>query len=389
VFAVVGFRALFAAHLTSIVGDQLARVALAILVYDRTRSASATALTYALTFLPSLAGGLLAGIADRHDRRAVMIGADLSRAALLVVMAVPGLPLPVVAGLLVVVQLLAGPAGAARAAILATLLEGDRYVLGSAISNTAYQLAQVIGIAGGGLAVLGIGSSAALLGDAATFLVSAALVARFVAAQPPAAPGPSAPSRRTHRGDLAAGARLVWQDPRLRWLVGAACLSACYISVEGLAVPYAAQIGAPGAAGWLLAATPAGVTVGMLLIGRVAADRRLVLLGPLPVLSCLPLIITLSRPSPAVAVLAWAGAGAAACYQLVANATFVRAVPDASRGQAFGLAVTALRVSQGIGVIAAGALADLLDPATAIALAGAAGAALATALWSRMPAWGA
>jgi hypothetical protein len=49
--------------------------------------------------------------------------------------------------------------------------------------------------------------------------------------------------------------------------------------------------------------------------------------------------------------------GAASGYQLLANALFVRSVPDATRGQAFGLAVTALRVSQGLGIAAAGAMA--------------------------------
>ena len=65
VFAVGEFRALFSAQALSCAGDQFAQVAIAILVYGRTHSAFLTALAYALTYLPPIAGGpLLSGLAD-------------------------------------------------------------------------------------------------------------------------------------------------------------------------------------------------------------------------------------------------------------------------------------------------------------------------------------
>jgi MFS family permease len=70
VLRVAEFRALWIAEVFSVAGDQLARVALALLVFSRTGSASLTALTYALTFVPALIGGwLLSGLADRWPRR--------------------------------------------------------------------------------------------------------------------------------------------------------------------------------------------------------------------------------------------------------------------------------------------------------------------------------
>src|SRR5829696_10543253 len=81
VFAVSEFRALWSAELLSVVGDQLARVALSVLVFQRTNSAGLTALTYALTYLPDLVGGpLLSGRADRFPRRTIMVTTDLLRA---------------------------------------------------------------------------------------------------------------------------------------------------------------------------------------------------------------------------------------------------------------------------------------------------------------------
>src|ERR687888_589750 len=83
VLGVREFRSLWAAELLSVLGDQLARVALAILVFQRTSSAALTALTYALTFAPAVLGGaLLSGLADRFPRRQVLIATDLIRALL-------------------------------------------------------------------------------------------------------------------------------------------------------------------------------------------------------------------------------------------------------------------------------------------------------------------
>src|SRR5919198_6658457 len=160
VFAVGEFRALFTGQVLSIAGDQLARVALALLVYDRTGSAALTALTYALTFLPDLIGGpLLSGLADRYRRRELMVITDVARAALVGLMAIPGMHIAVLAGLLVVVQLLASPFNAARAAVLPAILEGDRFVVGQGIINITYQLAQLTGYVAGGVIVTFTGTS--------------------------------------------------------------------------------------------------------------------------------------------------------------------------------------------------------------------------------------
>lgn len=376
------FSALWVAQLLSVLGDQVARVALAVLVFTETASAGLTALTYALTFLPDLvAGPLLSGIADRAPRRATMVVTDLLRAGLLALMAIPGVPFVVLCALVVAGQLLAAPFAAARAAILPHVLSGERYVVASAISGTTYQSGQVLGFALGGPLVALVGVPIALLGDAATFVVSAAILQFGVAEQ--RATGAPEVGRR-----LREGARVVVRDRRLRSLVALACVSAFVVTIEGLAAPYAAALGGgPVAVGLLLAANPLGAALGIVVLTRlVPPERRARLLGPLAIASCVPLIASALDPPLAAVVALWVVSGLACAYQVPANAAFVAAVPDAHRGQAFGLAVTALRVTQGLGVLLAGVLAELTGPATAVAVAGvvgvlvAAGCALA---WSR------
>src|SRR5450756_1506294 len=140
VCAVGEFRVLWLADVLSLLGDQLARVALAVLVFGRTGSALLTGLVYALSFLPALVGGpLLAGLADRLPRRRLMVSCDLARGLVVAVMAAPGAPLWLLCALLVGAVLLTAPFTAARAALLPDVLPDDRYVLASAINNITDQ----------------------------------------------------------------------------------------------------------------------------------------------------------------------------------------------------------------------------------------------------------
>jgi predicted MFS family arabinose efflux permease len=100
-----------------------------------------------------------------------------------------------------------------------------------------------------------------------------------------------------------------------------------------------------------------------------------------------PLLVFVMRPDLLFAVALLLLSGACGAYQITASATFMRAVPDAHRGQAFGLAGSGLIAVQGLGVALGGLLAQALgSPARAIAVAGAAGLVvglLAAAAWRR------
>lgn len=383
VFRVGEFQALWSALTLSIVGDQLARVALTLLVFARTQSAALTALTYALTFLPDLVGGpLLSGLADRYPRRNVMVTCDVARAGLVALMAIPGMPLALVCVLLVIVQLLASPFNAARGAVLPAILEGDRFVAGQAVVNITYQTGQLAGYVTGGVLVTFTGVHLALVIDAGTFLLSAVLV-RWGTAARPATIRDEVPMKqgRATLSSLRAGTDLVWRDRNLRALVGIACVCGFYVIGEGLAVPYADELhGGALTAGLLFAAFPAGNAIGMVALTRLVPPQgRLRLLGPLCVSACAVLVICAARPDIAGTLIILALSGAAASHQTVAAAAFVGAVPDSGRGQAYGLANTCIRVAQGLGVVLAGVAAEQLRPSLVVALFGGMGVLVALA----------
>jgi hypothetical protein len=203
--------------------------------------------------------------------------------------------------------------------------------------------------------------------DAASFAGSA-LVVRFGVRRRPA----SGPGKLVTRW-LSAFA-LVWRDRRLKALVALGCVSGFAIAGEAVVTPYAAEIGGGAAAvGFLLAAYAIGNVIGVTVLTRLLPARRRGLLVPLAILSCAPLTVCVIHPGVAVTMLLWAFSGAAGAYNLTASTLFVQSVPDSQRGQTFGLALTALRVSQGAGVVGAGVTAEYLAPHFVVAIAGALG----------------
>src|SRR5215831_18866554 len=177
VFAVGEFRALWLAQMLSVAGDQLARVALTLLVFDRTGSPLLAAVAFAASVVPTFLGGIvLAGLADRWPRRRVMIVCDLGRALLVAIMALPGVPIAGLVGLLFLVTLISAPFTSARAALYPDILAGDRYVVGTAITITTLQFAQALGFVAGGVVVGLFGVRTSLLVDAGTFIVSALII---------------------------------------------------------------------------------------------------------------------------------------------------------------------------------------------------------------------
>lgn len=383
------YAGLLLTTIVSVVGDQLARVALVVLVYERTSSPFLSSATYAATFLPVVIGApLLGGFADRLPRRQVVIVADVVRAGLFVLMALPGMPLWVLLVLLVVAVTVEAPWNAARGALMRDVLVDDEgYQLGTALEETLYQAGQIIGFALSGALLVAVSASTALLLDAASFLISAGIVRAVVRYRPAADVAtteeasnstPSSRLRPSRTGRLrraGSDARLglrvaLAPGPRRPLLLTWAGISLA-IAPEALAVAWVAQMhSGPFGVGLMFAASPAGNVLGMLLVGRAPVERGQRLLLPLAVLTMVPLLL-----APVALRLPWALAlvfvsGLGGAYSMLARVAFVRAVDNAQRGRAFAIAAAGVTAGQGVGIALVGALASLTTPAAAVAAAG-------------------
>ena len=389
------FRMLWLADAQSSIGDQVGRVALSVLVFERTHSAVYTALAYALTFLPALVGGaLLSGLADRLPRRRVMVASTAARAVIFALMALPATPLWIVCALLVAAVLLEAPFTAAESAMVPTILADDHYVVGTGLRTITYQIAQLAGFAGGGAVIAVIGAREGLVLDAITFVLSSLLLRFGVTERPAADPGAAADDDSQAHGGLwdlqsvRGGFRLIFTSPRLRALVGLAWLCGIYIVPEGVAAPYAAKIhGGATAVGLLMAAMPTGTAIGTYLFVRwVPAPLRSAWMGPLGMASGAPLLACVLLPNLAVSLVLWALSGLFFCYQVQVVTEFIKDVPDAQRGQAVGIASSGMLAVQGIGVLLGGWIASALGVGWSVSIAGLAGLVFAlglTVMWAR------
>ena len=388
VFAVREFRAVWFSQVLSVAGDRLALVALTLLVYDRTRSPLLAGLVYASGYLPWVVGGpFFSELADRYPRRSVMVACDAVRAVLVAAMVIPHMPVGALVALLFGATMFAPPFDSARAAVTADILTGERYILGTAITQTTFLAGQAIGAVVGGVTVAFLGVRPALAIDAATFVLSGLLVglgtrARAAAAQPDVAqPSPFA--------RMLAGMRLVFTDRTLRTLLLFGWVVAFYTIPEGIAAPYAARLGGGSiATGLVIASTVVGTMIATPLFSRfVGPRRRSDLMGPLAVLTCATLVLTALRPDLAASLVIFSLSAMFGTYQLAANTAFVVSVPNERRAQAFGIASMGVIVTQGVAFVAAGAAAEVVTPAVVIAAGGAIGAVVSFVLtlrWRRL-----
>jgi predicted MFS family arabinose efflux permease len=389
VFAVAEFRALWFSYVLSAGGDRLALVAMTLLVYARTKSPFLAAVTFASGFVPYLLGGLfLSGLADRLPRRTVMVACDAARAVLVGAMLVPRLSLGALIALLYLVTVIQPPFDAARSASVRDMMDGGRYPLAMAVLQSTGRTVIVAGAALGGLVVALFGARPALAADALTFVASGLLILLGTRARPAAAPAGAAGGENP-LAQLAGGVRLVFGDPALRTLIGLAWLAAFYEVPEGLAAPYAASLkGGAVAAGLLIAFSQLGAAVASpVFIKKIGPLTRLQWMGPMTVLTCGILAVTILRPDLEISMAIFALSNTFAMYQIAANTAFVERIPNERRAQAFGLANAGLIVGQGLAFAIAGAAAEVVPPSTVVALSGGLGALVACGLalrWRRM-----
>ena len=387
------FRGVALAQFTSECGDQVAAIAISLLVYGRSNSAFLAAATYAVTYLPWVFGSfLLSPLADRYPRRTVMLVCDAGRAVIIAVLALAtvwhGMPIIAMIGLILLSSFFSPPFASARGAILPDIFEaGQPYVRAVAISRILQQVDQVLGFALGGLVVAAVTPRGALALDAVTFVLSYALLRTHLRLRPAAA-GTGTPFQvrsllRNALPDLAT----VWNHPARRALLSFSAVSLVFlIAPDSLAVAYARQHGHGAvAAGILAASQPLGVAIGAWAFIRFVPMRiqgRYLL--PLGVAGASALALTALVPPVWLSCVLWAFSGLAQAFLVAIIAAYNVVTEHAIRGRANGVAASTIAITQGLGFLIWGAVAEWQGAAAGVAWAGIAGLlimAIAKYLW--------
>ena len=258
-------RALLIAEVISTTGAQMTWLALPWFVIVTTHSATQTTYVVAAEVIGLALLGFPGGRVLGHlGARRTMMLCDGARAPLMIVIPVlhwsGGLSFPVLIAVAFCLGALAAPNFAAQKVIVPELLGEDEQQVteASALFQAANRTTLLAGPALAGVLIGLIGATSVLLVDAATYVVSVALVAGFVPQRPPVA-------QASQDRSLRAGVRFIARDPLLRvwwpsFWVGDAAWTAFFVAVPVLVLSRFGH--EPLIAGALIASFGIGALIG-------------------------------------------------------------------------------------------------------------------------------
>ncbi|WP_308820099.1 MFS transporter [Pseudonocardia alni] len=383
-----GFRGLTMARVISFVGDSLSLVALMLHVASTSGQALAVAaLLLVGDFVPSLLSPLSGALSDRFDRRRVMIVCEVVQGVTLLVIAaaLPVLPLPLLL-VLVGVRAVAGQVfqPASRAA-MPSLVAGQDLDTANSTLGFGTNGAEALGplVAAALFPVIGI--QGVLLADAASFGISALIIARLPALPPTKDVGDAAPGGLFEQAREGLG--YLWRRRSLRIITLGFCAVVAANGIDDVALLVLAteNLGAgESATAVLLGGVGIGLLAGYALLARGARRTSMVVL-----------MITgfaISSIGNLLTGLAWAiavafalqtirGFGIAA-MDVGSNTLLQRLVPDSMLGRVFGNLYGVIGAAAALSYVGGGLLLDATSAPITFIVAGTVGtvATAATAL---------
>jgi NRE family putative nickel resistance protein-like MFS transporter len=347
VLAIPEFRRLWLAELSARVGEAIAQVALPLLVYRLTESAALMSVIFVIQMMPRAILAPVAGLlADRLDRRRLMIGASLMRAA-----GVAVLPLSTetwqVAAIAAFVSIGTTIVQPAELAAIPAVVPADRLVPALSLTQVTNGITRIVGPAlGAGL--IGIaGPKPAFWMQTVCFLIAVAWLWRLAL---PRAERTSSQADTTRHvlavalRDIGEGLRVVWRTPIVRGICATEALWSLVNAVFSItAVVYTEQALDLGdraglVFGFLGATFSAGAVLGALIASRVEqriGRPQLLAIGYLGPLMLLP--AGMVPPLPLVFA-CWFGLGFTDAWAVIAfQAYMAESVADEIRGRVYAI----------------------------------------------------
>ncbi|MFC8243740.1 MFS transporter [Streptomyces chartreusis] len=370
------FRLLVLGNGISAYGSYLNMVALNVFVYDATGSALAAGLFMAVRLATSVVSGWVSGrLVSVHDRKRLMVGADLCQAlALLSLLLAPdGMRVGLLYALAVITGGCSTLSQVSLRSSIPEIVGAEHRVRANGLLVTGRSLAMIAGFASSGLVVAKLGYSAAFALDAATFVVSATVLFLLPVRTKAAAAG-------TGSADSSDAARwtarmLIGTAPVLMAMIAVRAVDGLGSSSHNVALPiYSSGLDPDHPATFISqfwATWAIGNIVAQQVIGRVTKKsgrtpgERAFALGAC-VMSAGFIVVFCGLPT-VPAVIAALVAGAADGFTEIVYVSRLQTAPDEQRGRLFGLSASAENTGFGLGMLVSGALLEAFSPLQVVA----------------------
>ena len=361
------FRRLFIGGLVSQTGDWFNSVALLTLLLSLTGSGEAVGYILIIKLLPSFFVGPLAGVvADRFNRKTIMIIADVLRGIIVLGFLVVQRPDQVwlvytIAAVEIAISTFFDPA---RSAAIPGIVSRAELISANALSSASWSVTLALGAALGGLVTDAFGRNTAFVIDSLSFFVSAAFIAAVrIRSSTSARSKHVSLADATGVTDLIEGARYLKSNPRVMalllvksgWGLGGGVL--LLLTIYGKQI---FPIGRDGAAsiGLLYAARGTGALIGPVIAGMISSGvprtmRRAITIAFF--VSATFYLFYAQSPSLVVALICVLGAHSGGSIQWVFSTTLLQmTVPDRFLGRVFALEMALLTLTMSISTYVTG-----------------------------------
>jgi MFS family permease len=367
------FRWFLFGHLVSSTGTWMQQVGQDWLVLRLTGAALPLGVTLALQFAPILVFGTWAGlVADRVDKRRLLLATQTSMATLAVVLGVLTATGAVRLWMVYGLALLLGCATAfdmpARQSFVSELVGPERLANAIGLNSASFNTARVVGPAVAGVLIGAVGIAPAFFANAVSYL---AMIGGLLAMD----------QRRLHhrdpvargRGQIRDGIRYLWATPVLRSTVLLVAVVGTFGLNYRVALPLLARFefdGGPGAYGALAAIMAAGSVTGALAVARRARPTRLLLVGAVAAFGLLSLGAAAAPTLQAEAVILFPVGMASLAFVATANSTVQLGSDPQLRGRVMSLFGVVLLGSSLPSGLLSGWLAGRFGPRSILVLSG-------------------
>ncbi len=363
------FLKICSGQLVSQVGDKFYAIALAVWIVDKTGSPMAMAAFLVASMLPGLlAGPFFGALADRWNRKTIMIAADLARAAavawITILHTFGGLGILHVVAAALAISLASAFFSPALAASLPRVVGEESIGEANALSQLGGGITTVLGPACGALVLGFLGYEAVFAVNAASFVISGVLISFSRVPQ-----GAERTSKTGLAASVSEGIRYAWRNQGIVVVLATVTLAHFFMGGLSVALPFLARtVTGSGARnlGFLEASLGAGMTIGSLIAAGPAGRTNsrglfsaLALMG-----ACLAAagFLESGRVASILPFLACsAGIGAAVATAAIFWTTILqRGTPDELRGRVFGLSTALGNASLPVGMALTGFALDRL-----------------------------
>jgi MFS family permease len=363
------FLSLWAARAISFMGDQVATVALVLLVSRRHPATAVGGLLLAES-LPWLLSAVAGSVADRVERRRLMIVCQLGQGLIFAGITFWLPPYPALLALVVSASLMGTLQRAAGQSSLPALVRDEDLLAANALLGTALNASVVLGPALGG-ALAGLAGPRLALGvDTASFLLSAATLLWL----PALPPEPLSRGEPADRGVVAA-LRFGLADPVLRALLLSTAMLVAFAGVDNVALVFLVRNtlgGGSFAYGAAMAAFGTGMFLATALLVRFTRWRVEQTIFAGTAATAAGTLLTGLAPTLGPVYPAQAVGGAGNGIELAAGNTLIqRHTPRAMVGRMSGALQTCVAIGFLIAYLGGGALTEATSPRTAFLVAGA------------------